>query len=72
MKMLQQCPVVFEVTRITVHVHRNIPVQMAVVFKVFCPMASFDIFDDMGLEELSKQLQSLIAGHLRPKVVVAP
>lgn len=50
----------------------KIPVQMAIVFKVLCPMASFDVFNDMGLEELFEQLQSLIASHLRPKVVVAP
>ena len=50
----------------------RVPVQMAIVFKVLCPMASFDVFNDMGLEELFEQLQSLIASHLRPKVVVAP
>lgn len=45
---------------------------MAVVFKVLCPMASFDIFDDMGLEELPEQLQGLVASHLWSKVVVGP
>lgn len=50
----------------------DVPVQMATVFKVLCPVASLDIFNDMGLEELPEELQCLAASHLRPKVVVAP
>lgn len=45
---------------------------MAIVFKVLCPMASFDVFNDMSLEEFPEQLQSLVASHLRSKVVVVP
>lgn len=51
---------------------RGAPVQMAIVLKVLCPMAAFDIFNHMGLEELSKQLQGLVAGYLRTKVVIVP
>jgi len=48
------------------------PVQVPAVLKVLRPVASFDVFDDVGLEELPEQLQSLVARHLGPKVVVAP
>lgn len=44
---------------------------MTIVFKFLCPMAPFDIFNNMSLEELPKQLQCLVASHLRTKVVVA-
>lgn len=45
---------------------------MAAVLEVLGPVASFDVLDDVGLEELLEQLQGLIAGHLGPEVVVAP
>ena len=45
---------------------------MAIVFKVLCPVASFDVFDYMSLEELPEQLQSLVTSHFGPKVVIAP
>lgn len=48
------------------------PVQMTIVFKLFCSMPSFDIFHHVSLEELPQELQSLVPGHLRAKVVVAP
>lgn len=70
-KMQQQCQLVYQLTRITVQDDKVVPVQMAIVFKVLCPMASFDVFNDMGLEELPEQLQRLVASHLGPKVVVA-
>lgn len=44
---------------------------MAVVFKVLCPVASFDVFNHMGFKELPEQLLSLVARYLGPKVVVA-
>lgn len=43
---------------------------MTVVFKLFCPMSSLDVLHDMSLEELPQELQSLVASHLRTKVVV--
>lgn len=48
------------------------PIELSIVFKVLCPMATLDVFNDMGFEELPEQLQRLVTGHLRPKVVVAP
>lgn len=49
---------------------RGVPVQMAVVLKVLWPMSAFDVFNDMRLEEFPEQLQGLVAGHLRAKVVI--
>lgn len=62
----------YQLTQIKVQEDKVAPVQMAIVFKVLCPMASLDVFNDMGLEELPEQLQSLVASHLGPEVVVAP
>lgn len=52
--------------------NKAVPVQMAIVFKVLCPVASFYVFNDMGLKELPEQLQRLVASHLGSKVVVVP
>lgn len=50
----------------------NMPVELSTVFKVLCPVATLDVFDHVGFEELPEQLQRLVTAHLRPKVVVAP
>lgn len=51
---------------------KDMPIELSIVFKVLCPVASLDVFDDVGFQELPEQLQRLVTGHLRPKVVVAP
>lgn len=50
----------------------DMPIELAVVFKVLRPVAPLDVFDDVGFEELPEQLQRLVTGHLGPKVAVAP
>lgn len=45
---------------------------MAIVFKVFRPMASLDVFYDVGLEKFPEQLQGLVPSNLWPKVEIAP
>lgn len=48
------------------------PVELPGVLKVLRAVPTLDVFDDVGFEELLEQLQRLVTGHLRPKVVVVP